>query len=156
MNEEFEVEDDPSEIFSHVFDVCYDSGHTSLTNGTYDHKMNDCVSRSFEVYGSKRRGNTNWWTLYGNIEDAVNSGNPIIFSLNDHTTVVKGLTSYTYEYDETVTEGFLWFAKKVIKHRVVKEYFVVLAEGWGRSDCSLFPVANIGSIFNSMLVTWAT
>lgn len=152
---EFSISESTDDAFAKIFNNCYASGYTTLTDGTADTKVNNCVTKTFSIYGSNREGDTNWWYLYDNIKDSVNSGNPIIFDLTDHSTVVCGLTTYSFNYEKKKSSGALWWKKTWTETVSETVDFVIVNEGWGRKEKSIVPTSMIKNILSDQQVCWA-
>ena len=152
---EGKINDSYYETFTNIFTNCYDSGYTSLSDGTSKTKVNDCLSKSFETYNISRKGNTEWYYLESKIRDNTSNGNPVIFDVTNHSTVVIGLTRYIFDYQETYTTGALWW--KETKTRTSQSYkdFVIVNEGWGRINRSLIDCEKIKNITSGMQICYA-
>lgn len=149
----FESTDD---AFIRIYDSCLKKGYTTINSGTQKSKVNNCVTQSFSELNSNRKGNTNWWDLYDNINESISiNRDPLILDLANHSTVACGLTSYNYSYTETRTTGILWWKKTEERIVTGKEDFVVVNEGWGRYYKSLIPKEKIKNITSDMQVCYA-
>ncbi len=152
----FEISVSCFDNYEKILDACLDKGYTTKNNGTYSSKVNNCVTESFSVNNSSRKGNTNWWELHNNIRDAVNGNTPIILDIKDHSTVLVGLTTYEYDCEKEVEVGW-WFWEKHKEVQTVHESkeFVIVNDGYSSSFRSIIPLERIKDIYNENQVCWA-
>ncbi|MBR6287940.1 MAG: hypothetical protein IKR19_01175 [Acholeplasmatales bacterium] len=154
VDSDFCVNDTPEDAFVKIFDACIKDGSTTYKEGTDASCADNCVDITFESYGSDREGNTNWYYLFDNICDSVNSRNPIILDIPGHSTVVFGLETYRVYYSEKVGN------KSYTKSKDVE--FVSVLTGW--KDYALdekmfskgmYPVSKITNHYGGYQVVWA-
>lgn len=145
-----------SDAFIKIYDSCLEKGYTTVNSGTSKSKVNNCVTQSFSTLNSDRKGNTNWWNLYDNLNESIRENrNPLIFDLTNHSTVACGITSYNYSYTETYTTGILWWKKTQQRTVNGSEEFIIVNEGWGRYTKSLIPKEKITNATSGMQVCYA-
>lgn len=146
---------DSYETFCNIFDACLNKGYTSRTHGNNSTKANNIISQGCDVVELERKGNTNWWNIYSNLEAAIKTNKvPIYFRLDGHSTVACGLTTYSYDIKTTITTGSLWWKKtKVVTEHKIENY-VIVNEGYGRISRSVISTRKITSGPNGTFVCW--
>ncbi len=154
--DDFDISDSYYDNYENIYDACLIKKYTTLNNGTQKNKVNNCVTESFNVNNSSRKGNTNWWELHNNIRDAVNNNTPIILDLKNHSTVVVGLATYEYDCEKEVEVGWwFWEKRKEIQTIHESKEFVIINEGWSYSGHSIVPLELITDTWDGHQVCWA-
>ena len=152
----FEISDSFYENYVAIYEACLNKGYATKQNGTSKSKVNNCVTESFSVFNSSRKGNTNWWELHNNIRDAVNSNTPIILDLTNHSTVVVGLTSYEYDCEKEVEVGWwIWDKKKENRTFHETKEFVIVNQGHKFYERSIIPLELVTDTRDGHQVCWA-
>ena len=155
-SDDFDISTDSFDNYEKIFNSCMEKGYTTANNGTQKSKVNDCVTESFRVFGSERKGNTNWWELHNNIRDAVNCNVPIILDIPNHSTVVVGLTKFEFEHEQEVEVGWwIWEKRKEIQIIRETKEFVIVNDGLSYNYRSIIPLEMITDIRDDFQVCWA-
>jgi hypothetical protein len=146
---EFKSDSDENELYMKVVNACLKAGCTSRQDGTEKGEIADCISAGFKRFGSKRRGDSNWYYLLDNIKDAVRWRSALQMSLSDHSVVVRGLLKYKLTYNKPFLNGT---ARLKTTETVT---FVHISEGWGYDYGALIPADRIYNRSSGHQVTWA-
>ena len=151
---EFYIEDKmSSNVFVKIFDHCYENGYTTRNLGTPASKVNNCLTSSFELYGSERKGNTNWYNLDVSLLENINIKNePLILDLKKHSTVACGITTFSYSGLKKFTTGSLWWKKTEVRSISGEIAFIIVNEGLGYDTRSLVLLDKITNITDDIQV----
>lgn len=145
--------DDEYDSFDKIYTAARKKGYTDNSGTSYS-KVNNIVTSSFNLYGSSRKGNTEWWSVLNKVRKSIKNSEPVILSLPNHFVVAKGLDYYTVYYDETYRHGFLNLKKST--RTVTKTIeFLIVNEGWGYDNGSLIRSDLITDIMDSYQLTYA-
>lgn len=153
IDNDFSVNDSSDDAFVKIFDACIKDGSTTYTDGTKARWADDCVDVTFKTYGSSRRGNTNWYYLFENISDSVNSKNPIILDIPEHSVVVHGLETYNVFLNNGNSNNSVTEKKS--------EQFVAIVTGWNFAGSKkafpygIYPIEKIKGNRSDYQVVWA-
>ena len=154
IDNDFSVNDSIEDAFVKIFDACIKDGSTTYTDGTKARWVDDCIDVTFKTYGSSRRGNINWYYLFENISDSVNSKNPIILDIPGHSVVVRGLETFNAYIKSGNSNNSVTETKK--------EQFVAIVTGWNDPEDAenlypygIYPIEKINSNRSKYQVVWA-
>ena len=132
------------EFYSDILTGSLNKGYTTKTNGTANDKLNNVLSYGYDLSGSNRYGNTEWYHIKKKLNKSLNNKVPEMYALKDHAVVACGYTTfnYTIKYRKNNTLKTL---------TATKEAYIV-NEGWGRLSRSVVFKDKVGNILDGHLL----
>ncbi|MDR0751635.1 MAG: hypothetical protein LBF12_03480 [Christensenellaceae bacterium] len=133
-------------IFRTVMNTAVDNGYWKEKYGTYQAKIDSLVTKSFDFWGSSKKGNNDHLNIYSNLVENIDNGKTSVFSCSDHSMHAVGYAVYDIKYSPKI---LFFYGKPIAK----KEYFVVVNDGWHDANTntenkqySYYPASAISSI----------
>lgn len=122
--------------------VLYDSNGEALSgDGFTQDEQDDLLTKMFEKYSVKKKGNNDYFDIYDTLVDEIDNGRAVIFSIDGHTMTGSGYVTYTVKYSKKNI-----FGKTVSKRE--KKRFVIVNDTWAENldrQYSYFPEDSIGT-----------
>ncbi len=84
------------EFYSDILTSSLNKGYTTRTNGTANDKLNNVLSYGYDLSGSNRYGNTEWYHIKKKLNKSLNNKVREMYALTDHAVVACGYTTFNY------------------------------------------------------------